>query len=584
MDISMISIAFLISLFFGQGVPLPTLCVDDKVDGNCDFMKCVHGMYIKMPGCPVGQRHQKYPDYACVLIEDPDACLPDGSPIPITQPQCTEDKVNETSCTFMKCVHKKFIAMPGCPSTLRHRKDGDFACVPLDHPDVCVPSLTTDKIITDPDPCKPSPCLNGGHCIGSSPPQQTYMCVCNSAYSGQNCQIGNACVNKPCLNGGSCTGTIDGVICICLQNVDGFSYHGPNCELKSQSLSKVCADLPCRNGGTCHASTTGFSCTCYSAFTGQFCELAFENLLTGCDVKPCLNGGTCFATPTGHQCVCTVSQDGKIQYTGTHCETAATIDTDHCSSSPCLHGGTCFNMGNSPGYVCQCVTIPTGKTYGGLRCEEELTSSAITDQCQTSSSAKFADSEECQRFYDCSIVYANVPLHFKQHLDECIYPQMFNDITNQCDNFTNVNCGSRKVLVDGCDYSRNKPLPGHSEPCTIAYPSCRNKDDGLYEHPDKQMTPHYIKCFVERMMGTFQCEEDQYGVEKYFYKGTCTSQYQIPKAEGGKLIDCVSLGDGYYPDEDIKSRYITCINNVATVHDCNYPLQFSPLYKACMFL
>lgn len=98
------------------------------------------------------------------------------------------------------------------------------------------------------------------------------------------------------------------------------------------------------------------------------------------------------------------------------------------------------------------------------------------------------------------------------------------------------------------------------------------------------MTPHYIKCFVERMMGTFQCEEDQYGVEKYFYKGTCSSQYQIPKAEGGRLIDCVSLGDGYYPDEDIQSRYITCINNVATVHDCNYPLQFSSLYKACMFL
>ncbi|CAC5409839.1 unnamed protein product [Mytilus coruscus] len=464
------------------------MCVEDKVDGDCNFMKCVHGMFIKMPGCPAGQRHQKYPDFACVLIEDPDACVPDGSSIPLTQPKCTEDKVNEISCTFMKCVHGNFIAMPGCPNTLRHRKDGDFACVSLDHPDVCVPAggLTTDKIITDPDPCKSNPCLNGGNCIGSLPPQQTYMCVCNSAYSGQNCEIGNACLNRPCLNGGSCTGTSDGYICHCLQNVNGFSYHGPNCELKSQSLSKVCADLPCRNGGTCHASTTGFSCTCYSGFTGQFCELS---------------------------------------------------------------------------------------------------SSAITDQCQTSSSSRIADAEECQRFYDCSLVYTiYVPLHFKQHLDECIYPQMFNDITNKCDNFTNVNCGSRKVFVDGCDYSRNKPVPGHSEPCTIAYPSCRNKDDGLYEHPNKQMTPNYIKCFMERMMGIYQCGEDQYGVKKYFYKGICTSQYQIPKPEGGRLIDCVSLGDGYYPDDGITKRYITCINNVATVHDCNYPLEFSPVYKACMFL
>lgn len=55
-------------------------------------MKCVHGVYVSMPGCPSGYRHKKDGDFACVHTSDPDACVPtngdlDSSPSKVFVPK-----------------------------------------------------------------------------------------------------------------------------------------------------------------------------------------------------------------------------------------------------------------------------------------------------------------------------------------------------------------------------------------------------------------------------------------------------------------------------------------------------------------
>ena len=137
------------------------------------------------------------------------------------------------------------------------------------------------------------------------------------------------------------------------------------------------------------------------------------------------------------------------------------------------------------------------------------------------------------------------------------------------------------VVISG-EYSRNKPTSSHTQPCTNMFPSCKNKQDGIYTHPNKPMSPNYITCLQQRMMGISECGLDSYGMQEFFYNGVCKSQYQIPKNEGGRLVDCDSVGNGYYPDEGMIRRFMMCSNGIATVRECLPPLVFSSKYSACI--
>ena len=50
-------------------------CIEDKLNENCEYMKCDHGRYRKMPGCQPGLAHGKS-SFVCIYITDPDACIP----------------------------------------------------------------------------------------------------------------------------------------------------------------------------------------------------------------------------------------------------------------------------------------------------------------------------------------------------------------------------------------------------------------------------------------------------------------------------------------------------------------------------
>ena len=61
----------------------------------------------------------------------------------------------------------------------------------------------------------------------------SYRCVCQSGYSGQNCDTNvNECASNPCQNGGSCMDRVNGYQCQCSD-----SYTGSNCEVEQQCKS-----------------------------------------------------------------------------------------------------------------------------------------------------------------------------------------------------------------------------------------------------------------------------------------------------------------------------------------------------------
>ena len=123
------------------------------------------------------------------------------------------------------------------------------------------------------------------------------------------------------------------------------------------------------------------------------------------------------------------------------------------------------------------------------------------------------------------------------------------------------------------DYTKNKPSPGHTIPCSQLYPSCKNKPDGDHEHPGKPETPYYITCFDSRMVGISTCELDSNGMAQIFNE---------------TLRACVSFcykhGNGFHADQTNIRRYIECENGTATSHDCGPSFQFNDSVDACMFI
>jgi hypothetical protein len=115
-----------------------------------------------------------------------------------------------------------------------------------------------------PNPCTTNPCRYGGTCrrTGSS-----FTCQCLFGYSGQFCELINAClIRRPCLNGGICqSNAAGGYLCQCR---DG--YFGASCELRD-----VCRQWnPCRNGGQCVSTGgSGFYCRCQPQWQGPQCDL-----------------------------------------------------------------------------------------------------------------------------------------------------------------------------------------------------------------------------------------------------------------------------------------------------------------------
>lgn len=194
-----------------------------------------------------------------------------------------------------------------------------------------------------------NPCENGGTCVDTPGIGAGFRCVCDDAFVGTRCEVQkNPCKPSPCANGGTChsLASDEGDIpserfqCTCRQ---GFS--GPRCEVDIDD----CVGRPCGNGGTCVDGVDSFRCLCVPGFVGALCATNVNDCLT----SPCSNGGRCVDLVNDFACHCPPGFSGK------DCST----NLDECALSPCLNGGVCVD--GVARFVCRCPP-----DFSGARCEQ----------------------------------------------------------------------------------------------------------------------------------------------------------------------------------------------------------------------
>lgn len=118
----------------------------------------------------------------------------------------------------------------------------------------------------------------------------------------------------------------------------------------------------------------------------------------------------------------------------------------------------------------------------------------------------------------------------------------------------------RCVSIPG-EYRRNQCPVAHCIPCSVRFPSCEGKSDGMHAHEIKMWSPYFVDCYKERMISERVCKADDNGRTQLFHPELkeCVSLDQIPRDHGGMMPDCTNLIDGFYLDEFGRcDRYTVC--------------------------
>ncbi|XP_062568424.1 uncharacterized protein LOC134230602 [Saccostrea cucullata] len=166
---------------------------------------------------------------------------------------------------------------------------------------------------------------------------------------------------------------------------------------------------------------------------------------------------------------------------------------------------------------------------------------------------------------------------FPARVAECPHPLQFSEKTNQCENFTEVNCGSRKEIKYYCNYWFTAFLNRHMGNCGFGtHPSnCLHLPNGVFQHPYSYRLSQkaFIRCYQNRLVEEGQCPVDTvWGTQTYPYKGTCTQRFAIPSSDPrgvGLLPNCTGRPDGSYQFSTRPcDAYYRCNSGNATAVKC----------------
>ncbi|XP_046544867.1 uncharacterized protein LOC124255076 [Haliotis rubra] len=176
----------------------------------------------------------------------------------------------------------------------------------------------------------------------------------------------------------------------------------------------------------------------------------------------------------------------------------------------------------------------------------------VEDRCARGETV-FPHPDHCQLYYNCSQTYEHVPRYFKQYLRECTYPQLFDVRSSRCQDFQEVDCGTREETINACDYRQNWCPVSHCIPCAVNLPPCHGRPDGRNPFPGREWSPWYVECLKGRTITTAQCTRDiNFRVPQFFSLETnkCINLFRIPRERGGLMPSCDGLFDGTYPVEE----------------------------------
>ena len=73
-------------------------------------------------------------------------------------------------------------------------------------------------------------------------------------------------------------------------------------------------------------------------------------------------------------------------------------------------------------------------------------SGTLSFYCRQHPHALLGHPDSCAKYYDCS----KPGMTLQAKTEECLYPDLFSTVTGKCENFTTVQCDSRKEPQEPC--------------------------------------------------------------------------------------------------------------------------------------
>ena len=145
--------------------------------------------------------------------------------------------------------------------------------------DTCSPSMFGIWCNSSRNPCVYlQPCLNNGTCFENITERSGYVCQCQPAFQGIDCEVDRRpCQSFSCFERGEY----------------GISLVSCHCHMHFCSLFL--------ETGECNAtSTSSFNCKCSLDYDGERCQ----SLINYCSNITCLNRGVCFSRYARDRCLC----------------------------------------------------------------------------------------------------------------------------------------------------------------------------------------------------------------------------------------------------------------------------------------
>ncbi|CAG2185606.1 unnamed protein product [Mytilus edulis] len=229
---------------------------------------------------------------------------------------------------------------------------------------------------------------------------------------------------------------------------------------------------------------------------------------------------------------------------------------------------------------------PVGQVFdpSQLHCVSKIPKGNIDAFCLANPTSIVPHPDTCGQYYNCSAMSK-----YGHHLQECQYPDLFDDVSLMCKDFEQVNCNKSKHEPEApCEYLQNRCNVSDPSclPCPKRLPSCVGHPDGDNSFPNKLWMSDYITCYKNRTLNITHCSHG------YFNPRTAKCEDDVPKVDVPDY--CTAHPSAVLPDPDNCAHYFNCSDpTMATItrgagqtpgnyrKECHYPDLFDDSIKQC---